>query len=146
MHSAVAVPLGNFNRCCTKKWSLSGTARKTPKYATDIDQLAKPKYVCSYPSKANAGIGPIKPADIVIDPAAEATVWATFASSFENGSLGFIKANKPIEMHAARTDPACDHPVFNPNETFMDAMTIPTAEPDRIALTVSAFGWWWWWC
>ena len=138
MHSAVAVPLGNFKRCCTKKWSLSGTARNTPKYATDIDQLARPKYENSYPSNANAGIGPINPADMVIDPAAEATVCATFASSMENASFGLIKANKPMDMHAAKTDPACDHPVFNPTETFMEAMIIPTIAPEMIARTVNA--------
>jgi len=75
---------------------------------------------------------------MVIDPAAEATVCATFASSLENGSFGLISANNPIDIHAASTDPACDHPVFRPNETFMEAITIPTIDPDKIARTDNA--------
>jgi hypothetical protein len=43
-----------------------------------------------------------------------------------------------MDMHAAKTDPACDHPVFNPNETFMEAMIIPTIAPEMIARTVNA--------
>jgi hypothetical protein len=40
---------------------------------------------------------------MVMLPAAEATVWHTFASNCVNGTLGFIALNSPIDTAAAST-------------------------------------------
>jgi hypothetical protein len=79
-----------------------GTAKKTPRYATDAPHamIVRPSYLC--PSICSAGIGPMRPAAMVMDPAAEATVWQMFASACVNGTLGLSALKSPMLTAAAR--------------------------------------------
>ena len=86
----------------TRKCRRMGTAKKTPRYATDAPHamIVRPSYLC--PSICSAGIGPMRPAAVVMDPAAEATVWQMFASACVNGTLGLSALKRPMLTAAAR--------------------------------------------
>ena len=101
--SAVAVPDGNLSCDSNRKWRRKGTAKNTPRNATDAPQVIKVHTEYRKPSRCRAGIGPMRPAAMVIEPAALATVWQTFASSCVNGILGFIALNNPMLTAAANT-------------------------------------------
>ena len=81
----------------------------------------------------SAGIGPMSPAAMVMDPAADATVWQMFASSGLNGTSGRSAAKNPIEMAAERTLPPCAQPALSPKLTFMALTTNPTKTPASTA-------------
>ena len=101
--SAVAVPDGNLSCDSNRKWRRKGTAKNTPRNATDAPQVIMVHTEYRKPSRCRAGIGPMRPAAMVIEPAALATVWQTFASSCVNGILGFIALNNPMLTAAANT-------------------------------------------
>ena len=70
---------------------------------------------------------------MVMDPAADATVWQMFASSGLNGTSGRSAAKNPIEMAAERTLPPCAQPALSPKLTFMALTTNPTKTPASTA-------------
>ena len=71
----------------------------------------------------------MSPAAMVIDPAAEATVCAMFASRGVNGRSGLSAAKTPMLIAAESTLPPCAHPAFSPKLTFMALTMNPTTTP-----------------
>ena len=78
--SAVAVPDGNLGCDSNRKWRRKGTAKNTPRNATDAPQVIM-FHAVSQTEQVQGGDRPMRPAAMVIEPAALATVWQTFASS-----------------------------------------------------------------
>mmetsp|Transcript_5621 Transcript_5621/g.23810 ORF Transcript_5621/g.23810 Transcript_5621/m.23810 type:complete len:287 (+) Transcript_5621:1325-2185(+) len=135
MVSAVAVPEGNLSASalCTTKCARSGAAKKTPRYATAAPHAAMTQTECSMPSICSAGMGPISPAAMVMDPAADAVVWQMFASSSVNGRAGAMAEKSPMLTTAEITLPPCAQPALSPNDTFMALTTTPTHIPATTA-------------
>ena len=71
----------------------------------------------------------MSPAAMVIDPAAEATVCAMFASRGVNGRSGLSAAKTPMLIAAESTLPPCAHPAFSPKLTFIALTMNPTTTP-----------------
>ena len=74
-------------------------------------------------------MGPMRPAAMVMEPAALATVWHTFASRWVNGIFGLMALNSPMLTAAANTLPPWPHPALSPKLTFIADTTKPTSIP-----------------
>ena len=85
------------------------------------------------PSICSAGMGPMSPAAMVIDPAADAVVWQMFASSSVNGRAGASAEKRAMLTPPEITLPPCAQPALSPNETFMALTTTPTHIPATTA-------------
>ena len=129
MVSAVAVPDGNRSCDSSRKCRRRGTAKKTPRNATDAPQVIIVQTEYRMPSRCRAGMGPMRPAAMVMEPAALATVWHTFASSWVNGIFGLMALNSPMLTAAAKTLPPWPHPALSPKLTFIADTTKPTSIP-----------------
>jgi hypothetical protein len=110
-----------------------GTAKYTPKKATEKAHKYNSHSVKFCPNNLRAGIHAIKPLVDAIVPAADAVVVAITVSYFVNALLGLTNLKIPIEIMDANIEPPCVQPVLKPKLIFIAPTKIPVNAPTIIA-------------